>query len=60
MLKVNDFFWATDTDPENKYMNMRANDRRKAKPTLRQNPRKAKNDTLSIRIKLGGRRFRSG
>ena len=57
MLKVNDFFWATGTDPENKDV---GKIKRKARPVLQQNPRKAKNGPLSIRIKRGVRRIRSG
>ena len=57
MLKVNDIFWAAGTDPENKDV---GKIKRKAKPVLQQYPRKAKNGPLSIRIKRGGRRLRSG
>ena len=57
MLRVNDFFGAAGTDPENKDV---GKIKRKAKPVLQPNPRKTKNDPLSIRIKRGGRRIRSG
>ena len=57
MLKVNDIFWAAGTDPENKDV---GKIKRKAKPVLQQNPQKRKNGPLSIRIKRGGRRIRSG
>ena len=53
MLKVNDCCWAAGTDPENKYV---SKIRRKAKPALQQNPRKAKKGPLSIRIKRGSER----
>ena len=57
MLKVNAFLWAAGTDPENKDV---GKIKRKAKPVLQRYPRKAKNGPLSIRIKRGGRRLRSG